>query len=159
MESLQEVAVDAPVGEEFLVQDGDILFVRSNGNPELVGRSLLVPSPTVPTTFSGFTIRCRFRETQALPAFYAHLFKSREFAERMKRVGRGASIRNLNQGLLGAIEVPLPPLDVQRQVVQDLEREQALVTATSRLVEHFEGKVQGVLTCMWGEGRRRSVEA
>jgi hypothetical protein len=42
--------------DDYLVKEGDILFVRSNGNPELVGRSVIVPPVTEPTTFSGFTL-------------------------------------------------------------------------------------------------------
>ena len=66
---LDELHLDAPLGDEYLVKSGDILFVRSNGNPDLVGRSLFVPPPREPTTFSGFTIRCRIEDERALPIF------------------------------------------------------------------------------------------
>src|SRR5437667_9449126 len=88
---LDEVHLSAPLADDYLVRDGDILFVRSNGNPDLVGRSIIVPPTKEPTTFSGFTIRARIEDKRALPIFYAHFFKSRDFAEMMKTVGRGAN--------------------------------------------------------------------
>ncbi len=129
---LDEVRLDAPLGDEYLVKGGDILFVRSNGNPDLVGRSLFVPPPREPTTFSGFTIRGRIQDERALPIFYAHFFKSRDFAEMIKTVGQGANIRNLSQGILNKLKVPLPPLATQQAIVDEIEAEQALVAAKPR---------------------------
>jgi len=55
LNNLNEVHLNALPGDDYLLKSGDILFVRSNGNPALVGRSLFVPTPKEPTTFSGFT--------------------------------------------------------------------------------------------------------
>ena len=59
LDDLDEVHLDSPFSEDYLVAAGDILFVRSNGNLNLVGRSLIIPSPLEPTAFFGFTIRDR----------------------------------------------------------------------------------------------------
>ncbi len=42
LDQLDEVHLASPLGDDYLVKAGDILFVRSNGNPDLVGRSLFV---------------------------------------------------------------------------------------------------------------------
>ena len=39
-----------------LLKDGDIVFVRSNGNKALVGRSMLIKNPPENTTFGRFII-------------------------------------------------------------------------------------------------------
>jgi|HubBroStandDraft_6_1064221.scaffolds.fasta_scaffold10029_3 type I restriction enzyme M protein len=156
---LDEVHLGAPLTADYLVKGGDILFVRSNGNPDLVGRSLIVPPPTEPTTFSGFTIRGRIEDVRALPIFYAHFFKSRDFAEMMKTVGRGANIRNLSQGILNELKVPLPPLAAQQAIVAEIEAEQALVAANRELVAHFERKIKSTLDRVWGEEEPVVAEA
>ena len=150
-EDLDEVHLAAPLGDEYLIKDGDILFVRSNGNPDLVGRSLFVRQPNEPTTFSGFTIRGRIHDKRALPLFFAHFFKSRDFAEMIKTVGQGASIRNLSQGILNEIEIPLPPLATQKAIVAEIEAEQALVAANRELITRMETKIQSTLARIWGE--------
>ena len=53
---LQEVKKDI-VRLEDCLRNGDIVFVRSNGNKELVGRCMLVKNPTERVTYSGFCIR------------------------------------------------------------------------------------------------------
>jgi len=148
---LNVVHLDAPLADDYLVKGGDILFVRSNGNPDLVGRSMIVPNTTEPTTFSGFTIRGRIEDARALPLFYAYFFKSRDFAEMIKTVGQGANIRNLSQGILNELKVPLPPLETQQQIVAEIEAEQALVAANRELIERFEKKIQAAIARVWGE--------
>ena len=53
---LQEVKKDI-VRPEDCLRNGDIVFVRSNGNKELVGRCMLVKNPTERVTYSGFCIQ------------------------------------------------------------------------------------------------------
>jgi type I restriction enzyme M protein len=151
IDDLKYVNLDALPGEDYLVESGDILFVRSNGNPDLVGRSILVPATEEPITFSGFTIRGRFHDDRALPPFFAHFFKSRDFAEMIKTVGRGANIRNLSQRILSELVVPLPPYSVQQATVAEIEAEQALVAANRELIARMEKKIQATLARVWGE--------
>jgi len=152
LDDLDTIHLDSPLAEDYLVRGDDILFVRSNGNADLVGRSMIIPPPQEPTTFSGFTIRGRIEDDRALPVFYAHFFKSRDFAEMMKTVGRGANIRNLSQGILNELKIPVPPLEIQKAIVAEIEAEQALVNANRELIERFEKKIQAVLNRIWGEG-------
>ncbi len=159
LDDLDEVHLASPLGDDYLVKAGDILFVRSNGNPDLVGRSLFVPTPREPTTFSGFTIRGRIENARALPIFFAHFFKSRDFAEMIKTVGQGASIRNLSQGILNELKVPLPSLATQQAIVAEIEAEQALVAANRELIARFEQKNQATLARIWGEGEPAPAEA
>lgn len=70
------VQIDNELSEEYLLKENDIVFVRSNGNPDLVGRSVIIPNLSFLATFSGFTIRLRFISDKVVPLFYAYLFKS-----------------------------------------------------------------------------------
>jgi type I restriction enzyme M protein len=151
LDDLDEVHLGEPLADDYLLKNGDILFVRSNGNPDLVGRSLFVPTLREPTTFSGFTIRGRIHDKRALPIFFAHFFKSRDFAEMIKTVGRGANIRNVSQGILTELKIPLPPLATQQAIVAEIEAEQSLVRANRELIRRFEQKIQSTLARIWGE--------
>lgn len=159
MRDLDEVHLDRPLGEDYLVKAGDILFVRSNGNPALVGRSIIVPDTTEPTTFSGFTIRGRFMDERALPIFYAYFFKSRDFAEMIKTVGQGANIRNLSQSILDKLRIPLPPIETQQRIVAEIEAEQSLIAANRELIKCFEEKILSTLARIWGEDELTAAAA
>ncbi len=63
----------------------------------------------------------------------------------------GVTMKNLNQGILTAIQLPLPPLATQQAIVAEIEAEQALVNANRKLITHFEKKIQVTLARVWGE--------
>jgi restriction endonuclease S subunit len=70
---------------------------------------------------------------------------------RFKEQSRGSTIQGVTKTQLLELEISLPPLDVQRQIVDDLEAERALVDANRKLVEIFEQKSQDKLAEIWGE--------
>ena len=58
-ENLAQVQIDGKLADNDVLQEGDILTVRSNGNPELIGRCMVAPAMSAKTSHSGFTIRIR----------------------------------------------------------------------------------------------------
>jgi len=62
-----------------------------------------------------------------------------------------AAVPSLDRKNAHRIPVPLPPLDVQRQIVEEIEAERALVEANRKLAEIFEAKIKGKLDEIWGE--------
>ena len=62
----------------------------------------------------------------------------------------GVTMKNLNQGILSAIQIPLPPLATQQAIVAEIEAEQALVAANRELITRFEQKIQATLARIWG---------
>lgn len=131
------------------LQEGDLVFVRSNGNKELVGRSVLIPKLKEPVYHSGFTIRARLKDKRTA-LFMAYLFKA-EVHDRLKtKLRAGANISNLSQEILDALMIPLPPLPEQQRIVAELEEERALVAASKTLVEKMEAKVRERVARVWG---------
>ena len=108
MVSLNEMPTD-----EYLLKDDDIVFVRSNGNKTLVGRSVAVYPGNVPTTFSGFCIRYRKHDESIIVPYLLQVLKSNSI--RTKMAGRGANIQNLNQQILRSLIIPVPPKELQEQ--------------------------------------------
>ena len=63
----------------------------------------------------------------------------------------GVTMKNLNQGILSSIQIPLPPLAIQQAIVAEIEGEQTLVAANRELIARFEQKIQATLARVWGE--------
>lgn len=112
---LSIISLDKMPSDEYLLKDGDIVFVRSNGNKELVGRSALVIVGNKKVTFSGFCIRYRKTFDGLNHLYLLHLLRADSV--RAKLHGRGANVQNLNQKALATIDVPMPPLPLQEQFV------------------------------------------
>ena len=105
------------VSDDYLLMDNDILFVRSNGNKALVGRTMIVSNIENPTTFSGFCIRFRPNTDKVDPLYMLYLFKSPIFRRYFSN-NQQTSITNLNQDVLGSILIDLPTLYTQKTIVK-----------------------------------------
>ncbi len=125
LDDLETIIPEGEMPASDLIQSGDILFVRSNGNPELIGRSLLVGDLQEPITHSGFTIKARLRDAQLSPIYLCHYLKSGLLRREMIEGGNGANIKSLNQGTLSRLKIAFPDKAKQLIVVEQLEKVQA----------------------------------
>ncbi|MGO8196357.1 restriction endonuclease subunit S [Rhizobium ruizarguesonis] len=143
--SLAEVDPSALSTSDALIQKNDILFVRSNGNRELIGRSLLVLSdPHKPTSHSGFTIRLRFTDRRADPRFFAYFLRSSAVRRHLSSQGGGTNINNLNQAILSGLTVPLPPFASQQRIASILGAYDDLIEVNRRRIAVLEKMARGL---------------
>lgn len=126
--ALPTVSLNEMPSPEYLLRDDDIVFVRSNGNKKMVGRSVAVYPGAVPTTFSGFCIRYRREDNSVITPYLLRVLKAESM--RQKMYGRGANIQNLNQQTLSSLDIPVPPKAMQEQfaaVVAQIDKSKVAV--------------------------------
>lgn len=137
-EDFDSIVPEGLVPDPDTLIEGDIVFVRSNGNPDLIGRCLLIGQLPERTTHSGFTIKARLQQDSVLPAYLCHFLKSKDTRQEMIDGGNGANIKSLNQGTLSRIVVPFPSLSKQAEIVRQLEDMQV---ETQRLESLYQKKL------------------
>ena len=120
-EDLKVIETNSPVSTDYHLEHGDIVFVRSNGNKQLIGRSIVIENPSEPATFSGFCIRCRIETADMSPLFLCHYLKSSVVRDKLISEGGGANISNLNQKMLADIDVPLLSQHEQISLIRWIE--------------------------------------
>ena len=103
VDSLDEINTDL-VTEDDIIQNGDIIFVRSNGNKSLVGRMLLAKGIEERICYSGFCIRFRpYNSNNSLNLFYA--LKS-PYCKKQYTPSQQTNITNLSQDKLSEVLIP-----------------------------------------------------
>lgn len=108
--------------ERFLVRAGDFLIARGNGSLDLVGRGGLVSPDPDPVAFPDTMIRVRPDTARLEPRYLALAWTAPAVRTQIEDSARTtAGIYKINQAHLGAIRIPLPPLDEQRRIVDILE--------------------------------------
>ena len=125
LHGISEIYLSSEPSEEFILKDHDIIFVRSNGNKELVGRSVEVFPREEKITFSGFCIRYRNENENLLTVYLNHVLHLPSIKTKLLIDGRGANIQNINQRTLSSLRVPLPPLPLQTrfaEIVQQIDK-------------------------------------
>lgn len=114
MDNIDEIELNTLPSDDYLLKDGDIVFVRSNGNKALVGRCLTIYPNKEKVTFSGFCIRYRIEKSAITAEYLNFLFRTPSMKRQMLSGGQGANIQNISQGTLSALRIPVPPLEKQQ---------------------------------------------
>lgn len=110
------------IPEEYMLKDGDIIFVRSNGSKELVGRAVMVKNIDYPLSYSGSCIRFRNARPDIVDNSYLlYYFRSLDFRKELEKHSQGSNINNVNQELLSQIDFTFPDIELQRKIVYILE--------------------------------------
>ena len=143
-DDLEQINPKGIVTERNILRAGDIVFVRSNGNRELIGRSLFIEQPPEEITHSAFTIRLRFTAREVHPKFYAYCFRTRLIRQALTAQGGGTNINNLNQDILNALEVPYPPLPIQRRIAGILSAYDELIENSQRRIKILEAMARAL---------------
>jgi type I restriction enzyme S subunit len=137
-DTLDEINPNGIVRDQDLLQNGDFLFVRSNGNRELIGRCLYIKNLEADISHSGFTIRARLNRQGIENRFFLYYFKSDILKKTLRLYGGGTNINNLNQGILSNLDIPLPPLPIQRKIAAVLSAYDDLIENNNRRIALLE---------------------
>lgn len=54
-----------------------------------------------------------------------------------------------NMSFVKSLEIPLPPLEVQREIVARIERERSIIEGNRELIRLYEEKVKKVIERVW----------
>ena len=137
-DSLTEVKEEVVKSNDYLYP-GDIVFVRSNGNKELVGRCMLIDNKADKVTYSGFCIRARLKDTtKHNPTFWTYHFKYQSFRKAMAGTAVGANIQNLSQGRLADYVTTVPDYDSQVRIAQWLSVYDNLIENNKKQIKLLE---------------------
>jgi type I restriction enzyme S subunit len=104
------------------VQEGDVIVCRTNGSLDLIGKAAVAPRLSRQCAFASYLIRLRFDKAKLLPTYF-HAFLSgpagRDQIEKRARTTAGQF--NLNLDILRNLQLPLPPLAEQHEIVRRVE--------------------------------------
>jgi len=136
--------------EDYALDAGDVLFNNTN-SVELVGKTCLIESP-LRGGFSNHITRIRVNRDLCVPRFLALLLHSAwrkgQFTERATRwVGQAG----INAKSLSEFQIPLPPLELQKEIVAEIEGYQNEIARLKRAIKDEEKKIQTTLARVWGE--------
>ena len=132
---------------DFLLKKGDILVARTGAT---YGKTMLFEED-YPAVFASYLIRLRFSSSRVTPGYYWAFVQSNAYWCQAKALVTGGGQPQFNSNALKHILLPLPPMDIQEQIVSDIKAEQALVGANVELVERFEKNIKAIIARVWGE--------
>ena len=137
LDDLKWIEMDAKDEERYRIMDGDILLVRTNGNPDYVGRCVVARSLPRLFVYASYLIRLRVNLNRVIPEFVATLLNAPSTRRTLRGVIRSsAGNYNINTKGIRGQAIPLPSLAAQSAF---LDKFSAVRSASDQIEERIEG--------------------
>ena len=122
-DELELVKIEENEKQNF-VKYGDVLFTGSSENLDEVGLSSVVTKELKENIYlNSFSFGLRFNENiKIIPKFSKFLFRCMKIRKEIKKASNGVTRFNLSKEKLNNILIPIPPLDVQEEIVRVLDK-------------------------------------
>ncbi|MGC1391463.1 MAG: restriction endonuclease subunit S [Bacteroidales bacterium] len=89
------------------------------------------------------------KNNSVIPDFIALMVKNLE--EKMNVLATGGTFKELSKTNFCTLQIPLPPLETQKFIVSQIEKEQNIVKSNKLLMGIFEQKIKDRIAKVWGE--------
>lgn len=128
----------APSRARRVVASGDVLL--STVRPNLKAFAIISEVPDRAIASTGFAV-LRSKPHALMPQFLIHMVRGKHALDQMiGMMGKGA-YPSINQTDVEAIEIPLPPLDVQMEIVAEIEGYQKVIDGARAVLDNYRPRI------------------
>ena len=130
---------------KYLLEEDDVLFARSGS----VGRAFVYKSELGKAIFAGYLIRFKFDPAKVNPSFVLYYTFTKIYKLWLQSIQRTAAQPNVNSKEFQSLEIPLPPLDVQNRIIEEVNKRlihvKTLRQEANAVVEQAKERVERML--------------
>lgn len=132
--------------EKYTLKEGDILVARSGS----VGRMFLYEG-NEPMVFASYLVRLKVDPSRLLPSYLFYLSKSKHYWNQVWSLTSQVAQPNLNAQLIKSIQIPLPPLETQKEIIAKIENEEKKIVELKKKIGQQKEKIQTKISEIWGK--------
>ncbi len=128
------------LADEKRLKKDDIFICMSSGSKEHIGKVAFIDKDTNYYA-GGFMGIIRVNPQMCLPKYlYYYLLASPEYRDEIKILTQGANINNISN-TINSIKIPLPPLELQQQIIAELEGYRHIISGAQEIVSNYLPKI------------------
>lgn len=134
----KEIFVDETVtlSDEKRLKRNDIFICMSSGSKEHIGKVAFIDQDTNYYA-GGFMGIIRTNPQYCMSKYlYFYLLASEKYREEIKLLTQGANINNISS-TINSITIPLPPIEVQQQIISELDGYQQIIAGARTVVSNY----------------------
>nr|ACZ55914.1 putative type I restriction-modification system specificity subunit S [Helicobacter pylori] len=117
-EDIKVINKNVKIRKEQYLKKNDILICAGSGSSEHIGKVAFI-NTDFDYVFGGFMGVIRIREVNS--RFVYHIFTSNIFKQYLEKSLNTTTINNLNANILQNFLIPIPPLEIQQEIVKILD--------------------------------------
>ena len=132
---VKQVSKDLNPPEKILLRKNDIFICTASGSKEHVGKVAFIEE-NLDFYFGGFMGVLRVTDN-INPKYLFYLLRHENFNTYLRNSILGANINNLKSKILNNYTIPLPPIEVQEEIVRELEQYQKIIDGAKQIVDNY----------------------
>ena len=133
----QDPVSPAEIESKYFLNPGDLLIARSGS----VGRTYLHGRIQGDFQYAGYLIRFHIDPQKAIPDYVYWVTKSDAWQRWIVSNSKTNTLTNINAKQYSTFEFPLPPLEVQREIVSEIEGYQKVIDGARAVVENWRPRI------------------
>ncbi len=127
------------IEEKFMLKNNDFLFARS-GNT--VGKTFLYENKYGKCLYAGYLIRFRLKNESILPKYLKYFTETVLYWDWVHQNITGTSQPNINGKIYSSLNIPLPPLNIQEEIVKACQKVDDEVGKANEMIEEIKRKIE-----------------
>lgn len=146
----KEIFVDDTVtlSDDKKLKKNDIFICMSSGSKDHIGKVAYIDED-MNYYAGGFMGIIRTDSQKCLPKYlYYYLLKAKDFRKNIQLLTQGANINNIS-GTINSVKIPLPPIEKQKQIVDELDGYQRIINGAREVMTNYMPKF--VIDPKWEE--------
>jgi len=132
--------------QKYLLRKDDLLMARTGAT---YGKTMIYEED-YPSVFASFLIRINVNKELLLPKFYWCFAQTDFYWQQARNLVSGGGQPQFNGNALKEIEIPLPPLEIQQQIVNEIEDYQTDISNLKDEIKKKEQKIKSKIAEVWG---------
>jgi type I restriction enzyme S subunit len=130
-----------------VLQENDVLFSIAG----TFGRVAVVSRDILPANTNQALSIIRSNNNVLYSYYLVNILKSTKIIDEINSLKVGVAQYNISLAQIGNLQIPLPPLEVQKEIVAKIEAERKIVDGCRELIVNYEEKIKRVVDGVWGE--------
>ncbi|MEF8699239.1 MAG: N-6 DNA methylase [Candidatus Accumulibacter sp. UW20] len=136
LRDVKQVSARLHFSEEKRLRRNDIFICLASGSKDHIGKVALIKDDTE-FYFGGFMGAIRVNYNRLLSGYLLQHLTTGHFNNFLREQIAGASINNLSSALLYRFQIPLPPLEVQKEIVAEIEGYQKVINGARAVLDSY----------------------
>ncbi len=129
-----DVVSPSVIEQDRFLEADDLLVARSGS----VGRTYIHDDLPGTYQYAGYLIRFRINPTMALPQYVYYVTKSESWHEWIFSNSKTGTLTNINAKQYSTFCFPLPPLEIQREIVAEIENYQKVIDGARAVIDNYQ---------------------
>ena len=136
-----QVRVKTEIPDKLYVKKGDVLVCVRNGSKRLLGKAAYIENLSEPMTFGAFMAICRSNVGKWIYLW----MQSKNYTDQLEKITSTVSINQLTQRTLLDLNIPVPSLADQQQIIAQVEQYEAEIRKAQAIMNGCAARKKAIL--------------